>query len=31
MAPSVARFMFDNMNGSLGELNLLYSHELIIH
>ena len=24
-------FMLDNMNGLLGELNLLYSYELILH
>ena len=29
--PPVARFTFENMNGLFGELNLLYSHELIIH
>ena len=27
----VVRFMLDNMNGLLGELNLLYSYELILH
>ena len=28
---SVVRFMLDNMNGLLGELNSLYSYELILH
>ena len=28
---SVVHFMLDNMNGLLGELNLLYSYELILH
>ena len=31
MAAPVVRFMLDNMNGLLGELNLLYSYELILH
>ena len=29
--PPVVRFLFENMNGLLGELNLLYSYEFIPH
>ena len=31
MAAASMRFMVETMNGLLGELNLLYSYELILH